>query len=420
MEKAKSISKKWLSFATMMLGAGTVYKLYFMDGAFYVQMRDFMGLTNTQIGLLTTVAGWISTFGFLAAAYLTDRFSKKKMIPFALIGNGLAGLVVSTFPPFPVLLLLFCSFAIFADMLFWPTMLKTIRLLGNENEQGRMFGFLESGRGLIDTIVNFTALGIFVWLGSSAFGFKGSIIFFSVLTIVIGIVSYFLLEDDEIAKLGNAREKNTVALEGMKSAFKNKKIWLVSFNVCMVYSVYAGIKYFVPFLKDVYALPVALVSAYGIINSYGLKMVGGPIGGFISDKVTKSAAKFIRIMFIISAFSLVGFILLPHESMSIYIAMACALLISSFMFTMRAVFFAPMSEIKVPLEITGSAMALGAFIGYLPGAFIHLIYAPLLDNYPGITGYKMIFSIMAGIAVVGIIVSSILVKVINKTNTDAA
>lgn len=32
-------------------------------------------------------------------------------------------------------------------------------------------------------------------------------------------------------------------------------------------------------------LPATAVGMYGIINQYGLKMVGGPIGGFMSDKV---------------------------------------------------------------------------------------------------------------------------------------
>jgi len=410
----KLMSKKWLSFASLMLGAGTIYKLYFIDGAFYVQMQDFLGLSHTQIGILYSVSGLISTFGFLAAMFLTDRFSKKRMIPFALIGNGLAGIALATLPSYSILLAIFCGFAVFSDMLFWPTMLKTIRLLGNEKEQGRMFGFLETGRGLIDTIVAFSALGIFAALGSSKLGFQGAIIFYSALTIVIGVFAYFFLEDDEISKVEKGSEKNKIAFKGMMSAIKDINIWIVAFNVFSVYAVYSGIKYFVPFLKDIYAMPVTLVAAYGIINSYVLKMVGGPIGGFISDKVTKSAAKFIRIMFVITAVALGIYIMLPHESMNVVLAMIIALVIASFVFCMRAVFFAPMDEIKVPREITGSAMALGSFIGYLPGAFMGTIFGSMLDANPGMPGYRLVFSTMAGLAISGIVISSILVRVIKK------
>ncbi len=414
MEKMKQNSRKWVSFCALMLGAGTIYKLYFMDSAFYVQMQEYFGLSHTQIGVVHSVAGWVSTFGFLAAIYITDRFSKRKMIPFAMIGNGLAGLYLATLPSFTGILITFCLFAVFADMLFWPTMLKSIRLLGNEDEQGRMFGFLESGRGLIDTIVNFMALGIFVFLGSNAFGFQAAIVFFSATTIIIGIWSYFVIEDDEIDQTTETKEKNKQALDGMKEALKNKDIWLVAINIFMVYAVYCGIKYFVPFLKDVYGMPVALVSTYGIINSYCLKMVGGPIGGYVSDKVTKSSTKFIRIVFILTAVSLFSFVLLPHDKMGIAIGMSFAFLISTFTFCMRAVFFAPMDEVKVPRRITGAAMSLGSLIGYLPGAFMGIIYGRQLDLHPGIEGYKLVFITMGIIAVCGIIVSTLLVRVINN------
>ena len=149
----KKLDKKWISFGTLMLGAGTIYKLGFMKDAFYVPMQEFMGLSHTQIGVAMSVAGWISTFGFLAAILIVDRVSKKYLIPFSLLGICACGLVLSTFPSYPVFLLLYCLLAIFADMLYWPTMLKTVRLLGNEDEQGRMFGILEAGRGLVDTLI---------------------------------------------------------------------------------------------------------------------------------------------------------------------------------------------------------------------------------------------------------------------------
>lgn len=416
--KSKIFSKKWLSFAALMLGAGTIYKLYFMDGVFYVQMQEIMGLSHTQIGVIYSVSGMISTFGFLAAVFITDRFSKKKMIPFALIVNGLAGFLLATFPNYKFTIVLFCVFAVCSDMLFWPTMLKAVRLLGSENEQGRMFGFLETGRGLIDTIVNFAALAMFAVLGSGLMGFRVAIIFYGILTVVIGIASFFLLEDDEIAKVENTSEKNKIVLQGAIAALKDKGIWLVAINVFMVYAVYSGIKYFVPFLNEIYAMPVVLVGAYGIVNNYVLKMVGGPIGGFISDKVTKSSAKFIQIMFVITAVSLFGFAFLPHGSMNVYVTMILALIISSFLFCMRAVYFAPMDEVKVPREMTGAAMGLGSFIGYLPGAFMGTIYGSRLDADPGVGGYKTVFIIMACISVAGFFISMLLINAIKKKQAE--
>ena len=416
MSVEKTQKQKMLTLLVLMLVSGTMYKVYFLMDAFYVQMQNFMGLSHTQIGFIYSVAGWVSQFGFLAAAYLSDKFSKRKMIAFALIANGITGGVISTYPQFSILLVLFCLCAVFTDMLCWPTMLKTIRLLGTKEEQGRMFGFLETGRGLTDTVVNFTALAIFVAFGSNALGFRFAIIFFSVVSIIAGVLAYLTVEDDD--KTGISESENKESSGGIKDIFKDRGVWLVSINIFTIYCLYSGLKYLVPFLKEAYDVPVALASAYGIINMYGLKMVGGPIGGIISDKITHSATKFIRIMFVISAVSLGAYTLLPHGTMSVYVTMIISLIISAFVFCMRAIFFAPMDEINVPKQLTGAAMSLGSFIGYLPGAFIAIIYGSILDANPGIAGYMKIFTIMAVIAAVGFIISSVLIKEIKKRQAE--
>lgn len=411
-------SKKWISFGTLVLGAGTIYKLGCLKDAFYVPMQEYMGLSHTQIGTAMSVAGLISTFGFLVSIYLTDRVSKKVMIPLSLIGIGLMGIGLSTFPPYWLFLLIYCGLAICADMLYWPTMLKTVRLLGSEEEQGRMFGIMEAGRGLIDTIVAFGALGVFALMGSNAAGLKAAIIFYASVPMVIGVIAYFLLEPDEIkitTETGETLSKNKAAMAGVISALKNKNIWLVSFNVFAVYSVYCGLTYFIPFLKDVYALPAVLIGAYGIINQYGLKMLGGPVGGYLSDKVFRSATRYLQVVFVITGAALVLFAFLPHSSMNVYFGMAMTLSIGACVFSMRAIFFAPMDEVDVPREITGSAMSLGAFIGYLPGAFMYSVYGNILDRNPGMGGYRMVFLIMALFAAGGVLLSSYILTVIKAT-----
>ncbi len=423
-QKKGSIDKKWISFGILMLGAGTIYKLGFLKDAFYVPMQEFMGLSHTQIGTAMSVAGLISTFGFLASIYLTDRVSKKIMIPLSLISICVCGICLSTFPSYPVFLLIYCLLAVCADMLYWPTMLKTVRLLGNEDEQGRMFGIMEAGRGLMDTIIAFGALGIFSAMGSSAAGLKMAILFYSIVPGVIGIIMYFLLEPDEApAPAAEHSEAESVsankrAWDGVVRALKNKNIWLVSFNVFFVYSVYCGLTYFIPFLEEAYALPAALVGVYGIINQYGLKMLGGPIGGFITDKVLHSATKYLQIAFVIVGVILVVFSLLPHQTMGIFLGMAVTLTISACVYSMRAIFFAPMDEVHVPREITGSAMSMGSFIGYLPGAFMYAVYGGILDKFDGLTGYRIVYIIMAVFAAGGFLLSTYILKTIRKTKKE--
>lgn len=410
---------KWIKLIVLILGGGTIFKLSSLKDAFYVPMQEFLNLTHTQIGAAMSVYGMVQTIGNFASIYIADRFSKKKLIPLSLIGVGLIGLYLATFPSYYEILIIWGLFSLFAEVIYWPVLLKAVRLLGNEDEQGRMFGFLEAGRGVVDTIVAFSALAIFALLGKGALALRGSIIFYSIVPIVVGIISYFMLEDDAIKDVdeqGNKISKNKAAFNGVVKAIKTPEIWIVSLTIFSIYSVYCGLTYFIPFLKDIYAMPVTLVGAYGIINQYGLKMVGGPVGGILVDKKFKSATKYLRGALLISALAMTGFILLPHESMNIYVGMALTLGFGAIIFSMRAVFFAPIEEIKVPREISGAAMSIACVLGYSPSMFAYAIYGSMLDRAPGLQGYKHVFMTMIAFSILGFVISTILLKIIKKKN----
>lgn len=408
--------KKWFTYVILVLGAGSIYKLPFLKSVFYGQMQEFMGLSHTEIGTLMSINGLITTFGFGAAVYFTDKVSKKKSLPLSLILTGILGLYMAFFfPGYKQLMVIWVLFGFTCDMMYWPVLLKSIKSLGDDSEQGRLFGFLETGRGLVDTIVVSIGLFIFTYFGSTINSFKSSIIYFSVVVIAIGIISYFCLEDDKIST--SSSKKNGEKLD-YRAALKMPELWMIAFNAFSVYSIYCGLTYFMPFLKDIYKMPLTLVSVYGIINAYGLKMLGGPIGGIMADKKFKSPTKYLKYSFLAIGASLLGFMFLPHESINIYVGIILTLLIGIMIFSQRAIFFAPVGEINLPEEISGSAMAMASFVGYAPGMFLYSIYGGVLDNFPGMTGYKLIFLSMVIFAGIGFTLSSILMKKIQKKKTE--
>ncbi|WP_226617893.1 MFS transporter [Cytobacillus firmus] len=417
MENRNSNTKKWFTLAVLILGGGTVFKLPWLKDAFYIPMMDYFHLTHTQIGFTLTVYAFIQTFGYIISMYVADRFSKKKLMPVSLIGIGLTGFYLTTFPSYYEILFIWGLFALFAEIAFWPVLIKAVRLLGDSDEQGRMFGFLEAGRGIVDTVIAFAALGIFRWLGEGAAGLRGAIIFFSITMIIIAIILYFLLEDDEIKiedGKGNKINKNKAAFEGALKAIKMPEIWVVAFTIFSVYSVYIGLTYFIPFLKEIYGIPVALVGVYGIINQYGLKMLGGPIGGFLADKKFKSSSKYLRVAFAASIIGMIIFILLPHQTLNIYVGVTFTLAYGAIIFTQRAVFFAPIEEVGIPREISGAAVSIACLVGYAPSMFAFTLYGSMLDRSPGMEGYRHVFLTMIAFAVIGFIISSYLVKIVNK------
>lgn len=415
MNKKENI-RKWITFIVLTLGAGTIYKLCFLKDAFYGPMQEYLGLTHTQIGNAMSISGAVTTIGFLAAVWISDRVSKRILLPVGLIGCGFLGLWLASFPSYNEVLIIWALFALTNDMIFWPVLLKCIKSLGSKEEQGRMFGYFEASRGLVDTIVAFSALGIFAYFGSGKLGFRNSILFYAITVIVVGILAFFVIEDDKEEKVSEDKKETKKEKVSPMVALKTKEIWLAAFTTFFVYAVFCGITYFIPFLENIYALPVALVGAYGVINQYGLKMVGGPIGGYLADKKFHSPAKYLRAAFIGCIVVLVVMILAPHNSLNVYMGMAMTLTFGAIIFSMKATYFAPMGEINISDDISGAAMSIGSFIGYAPGMFCYSLYGSILDKIQGLQGYRMVFALMIVFAVLGVIVSTLLINAIKKNS----
>ncbi|NLP63197.1 MFS transporter [Paraburkholderia sacchari] len=408
----KSIDRmKWLKFVVLVMGGGTVYKLANLKDAFYVPMQQYLGLTNAQIGVLLSVNSLFATALFVVGGYLSDRFQARRTISLGMVGAGVIGIYLSTFPGYNQLLVLFAALAVCSDCLFWPALLKAIRNLGNSDEQGRMFGFLEGGRGVIDTLVAFSALGLFVVMGSGPGGFKAAILMYSVIDILVGVLTFFLLSGADKHSPAERDASQVSGLAALKMAIRLPKLWLVSLNVFMVYVVYCGLTYFIPYLKYVYGLPVGLVGAYGIINQYGLKIVGGPLGGYLSDKKFGSAISYIRAAFFALIPMMAVILCLPGKPEYMIAGMIATLGFSLIVFTMRGVFWAPMEEAGIPNEISGAAFGVACLIGYAPGMFAFMIYGAMLDAYPGVTGYHYVFGSMTAMALIGIGVANVLARV---------
>ncbi|MEN7214390.1 MFS transporter, partial [Escherichia coli] len=401
---------KWMKLCFLILGGGTIFKLSSMKDVFYVPMQADWGLTNTQIGFGFTVYAAVQTIGLFSSLYIADRFSKKILLPAGLIGVGLCGAYLTTLPPFSGYLIAFGAMAFFGEVVYWPVLLKAVRLLGNRDEQGRMFGFLEAGRGVVDVLIASGALFVFVQFGEGKAGMQAGLVYYTLITIIVGIITYFIVDADDRTIPQDDEDVNKQIFKGIKNVVKSPNLWLASFCIFFVYSAYCGLTYFIPFLKDIYALPVALVGAYGIINQYGLKMVGGPVGGYLADKISHSPVIYLKWTFLISAVAMLLFIQLPHDSMNVYLGMTATLGFGAIIFSQRAIFFAPMDEIGTPREFAGSAMAFGCIIGYMPSMFAYTLYGSLLDNFSGIQGYNYVFSVMVAFSLLGFICATLLTR----------
>ncbi|XRD26237.1 hypothetical protein AABM34_07565 [Lysinibacillus fusiformis] len=114
--------------------------------------------------------------------------------------TGLLGFTLLLYPPYPVLLLIHAAWGITSIMTFWGALVKAVRSLGSENEQGKAFGFFEGGSGVTNIIQSAVILGIFAFFAkhmSDKMALSAVITVYSVICLLLGFMIMMLYKDPD-------------------------------------------------------------------------------------------------------------------------------------------------------------------------------------------------------------------------------
>ena len=273
--------KQWLSLLCLCIGGGTIYKLPYIRDVFYVQFQETFGATNTQMGLMMTVYAITCAVSFLPGGWLTDLLPAKYLVSLGLFTTGATGLLLVSIPSMGVVLVAQAIFGVTTTLLFWEAMFKGVRILGSPEEQGRLFGLLEGGRGIASTLISFAALAVCAKLGEGKLGMQGTITFYAVVLMVLGVLCFFLMDKNPVEGKINAKE----CLIGMLQVLKLPKVWLAGLIVFCGYAAYQCLSFFTPYLVNVYGMSASMGSVISIIRTYILAIIIAPIGGAIAEAI---------------------------------------------------------------------------------------------------------------------------------------
>lgn len=245
----KKSFKQWATLIAICMAGGTIFKLAYLRDVFYVAMQEAFGFTNTQFGLMMTAFAVTQFIAYLPGGWITDLVPVKYLIPVSLISTGLCGFWLATYPPFTSVLIIQAVMGITITLLFWEAMIKGTRMIGTAEEQGRMFGLLEGGRGLFATIISFAALWMFTNFGEGRMGLRATMIFYAIALCGLGVVCFFLIEKNDVEGKVNAKE----ALDGLLHVAKLPRVWVAGGIVFFGYSFYNGLSYFSSYLTEIAA-----------------------------------------------------------------------------------------------------------------------------------------------------------------------
>ncbi len=401
--------KQWLSLFCLCVGGGTIYKLPYIRDVFYVQFQEAFGATNTEMGLMMTVYAITCAFCFLPGGWLTDLIPAKYLVSLGLITTGATGLLLMSIPPMSVVFLAQAIFGVTTTLLFWEAMFKGVRILGSPEEQGRLFGLLEGGRGISSTLISFAALAVCAWLGEGKLGMQGTITFYAVVLMALGVMCFFLMDKNPVEGKINAKE----CLVGMIQVLKLPKVWLAGLIVFCGYASYQCLSYFTPYLVNIYGMSNSMGSVISIIRTYILAIIIAPVGGALADK-KGSKVKFLQYIYMIGIVLALLPIFIPVGGGTLFLMIVVMLCVAATVMILRGIYYSTTAEINIPVVLAGSALGLMSQLGNAPDFFLQTMCGYFIDSNPGVRGYQMTFITMAVLCAFGLIFCLILQHVIKK------
>ena len=400
--------QKWLMVILLAIGGGTIFKSLYLREMLYYPWNEFMGVDNTQSGLLMSWLGLVGVLAGAAAGVIVDKINNTRLvIAGTFVVMGLATLWQSTAPSLATQYVIIAILSFFANGFFLVSMVRATRLIGDSESQGKMFGFLESGRGIFGSIVSAGAIVIVAKSATDIEGVANILHAYGLLYIALGVMMWFCLPKTEKETTENGKSEK-VDFQQIKALMKIKEVWLAAFAVFATIAFYQGSSYLVPYLTDAYGMSTDQAGIVGMVRAYVLAIFLAPVAGILVDKVG-SAIKVMQVLFMVGAVCTGLFLIIPQKPEVVLFMIAALLVAGSINFALRGVMYAQIEELKVPKHLTGTVSGIVITIGFSPEIFIHALFGYWLDTYQ-LTGYNYMFMFMTALFAIAVLTSGYLCK----------
>ncbi|MAD28042.1 MAG: MFS transporter [Woeseiaceae bacterium] len=404
-----------LQMIVLIFAGELVFSLPFHLARFFrPSFLELFNLSNTNLGDVFAVYGLTAMVSYFFGGLIADKISARKLMTISLLLTAFGGLYMSTFPNILGMMMLYGYWGITTIFLFWAAMLKATREWGGDYTQGKAFGLLDGGRGLLASVVSALAILIFANFLPSEInlavtsqklnGFRTVILFYSALTAIAAILIWMFLPEPSIT----SNHKQNTNFNNLIKVLSNRMVWLHAAIIICAYSTYKGLDN-----TALYAYEVLGMNAVEAAKLFTYSSLARPIAailaGFLADRIAASYVIFLA--FFILIFTYIGFMIFDGSA-SLVVFILINIFSTFFMvFAIRGIYFALVNEIKTPKNITGTTIGIVSFVGFTPDIFFGSISGRILDANPGITGHQNYFLFLTVIALIGVITTWCLRKV---------
>lgn len=390
----------------LIIAGEMIYTLPYFRNYYYDVFLEAFNLTNTQMGSLGSAYGICCIISYIFGGYVADRFKTKHLLSLSLILTGALGFTLLLYPPYPALLVIYGAWGITSIMTFWVALIKAVRSLAASNEQGKAFGFFEGGRGLAKVIESALVLAMFAFVAKKLtdnMALTSVIIFYSVMCIALGLIILFIYREpvsDAAVEAGEAADQTKFKWPVLFKILKMPTTWLAAILILTSYSMINSFYYITPYATAAFGASTVIAAALGYFSQY-CRPIGSFSSGIIGDRI--GISNMVIIGYCVLAAGLVALILLPGKPSLILLLLIFIAVIYISMYALQATHFAILVEGDYPVETTGAVAMPLMIVGYSGEVFMPIVAGACLDHFGGIEGYKVLFGILLGLTILGLL-----------------
>ena len=406
---------------TLVFAGEIVFLLPFHTTRFFrPTVLEAFELTNTQLGDVFAVYGVMAMIAYFPGGALADRFSARSLLTVSMIATAAGGLYMATYPGPVGMAILFGYWGITTILLFWAALIRATREWGGHDEQGRAFGILEGGRGLVAALLASGGVILLVLFlpedmdqlsnEERRSAFRSVIFFYSSITLATAALTWTVIPS--VKHIGDSASQ---LFRSSIAVLARPLVWAQAAVIICAYCGYKALDNYSLYAVQVLGMNEAQGAKLATYVIY-LRPIAALTAGLLADRW--AAGKMVGtsfVMLVVSYGILATFMPDDHGLPLIY----ANIVVSVFAVCMlRGVYFALLEENRVPSFLTGAVAGSVSFIGYTPEIFFGPVTGRILDANPGPVGHQNYYLFLAVVAALGVVVVAWLLWLQRASSTE--
>ena len=299
---------------------------------------------------------------------------------------------------------IFIGWGLAAGLTFWSALIKATAVLANPNEQGRFFGILEGGRGLVEAVLATIAAAMFAYFVNAA-GQATSAALIKVIWLYVGMMlilaplAFFILNDSNEQSSTNQSDEadKPGAIESLVIILSKLEIWLCAFCILCGYQLFFATYSFSGFMQTEFGLTAVMASSVGAVM-FWMRPLGAAIAGFSGDFIDRE--RVLAGLMLGGSIALAVLAIVP-VSISAFLLSVIVVVIGFMAYAVRGIFWATLESCEVPNSIKGVAIGVISTIGYSPALYLPALNNYLLEVYSVKQSYVVYYLIIAVMGLLG-------------------